>query len=394
MVGQEYRETKRITKFKNRSELNKLINEKSREINQDFELITGINGQGVTILMDGIKLAIDHWDSKADVLFISHAHMDHVPLIPRDRLKKVVSSLSVDRFPKVICSRITRELIEYRTKGNFTFSDESWLTKDCRNYPFSLDYKGITFTILENGHVFGSNSLFIEGSKTIFYTSEFMSKKRFLPSGILMNELKPRPCDYLVIDATFGEPFYKFPPFDELYTLTKQTIDQYCHDGFSLILLGYSYGKSQLLLKMLDGEHPIYLSRDVANIVNILENNGITFPNYEIYRKEFKKKLESCPNFIFIASPNKMFKNPLLNFINKGAKSIIFSGRILLDTFKKKYPVDNYIPLSDHSDFESTVTFIEKCAPSKIFLESGRIELLSYILMKKYGSYQIIKVLI
>ena len=73
---------------------------------------------------------------------------------------------------------------------------------------------------------------------------------------------------------------------------------------------------------------------------------------------------------------------------------MIFSGRVSLESYREKYRVDNYIPLSDHSDYEATISFIEKCAPRKIFLESGRIEILSYILMKRIGSHQAINVLI
>jgi Cft2 family RNA processing exonuclease len=376
------------------SRLHRIFRESHQRAREEIEIKKGVTGQGVSITLDGVNIAIDHWDSKADVLFISHAHMDHIPTISSNTIKYNASMIEVDKFPKIFCSKITKEVIDYRTKGRFKFADEVWLNKDYLNYPFSIDYMGITFTLYENGHTIGSTSLYIEGSKDIFYTSEFSSERRIFPNNQVLDELKPQLCDYLIVDATFGEPIYKFPTFKENLRSTQNIIYQYFQMNTSVILLGYSYGKSQLLLLMQDDRHPICLSKDIGNIVSILESNGIKFPKHAIYDKSLKKDLNIGSKFAFIASPNEIYRNPILRFVRDGAKTLIFSGRAYLDSFRKKYNVNNYIPLSDHSDYKSTVRFIEKCNPQNIFLESGRVEVLSYYLMKNFKDRKEINVII
>ncbi len=315
MIGKDSQGKIRNTRSIIQSELRQIIKNSVQSENGDIKIRKGINGQGVFILIDNVRIAIDHWDLSAEILFVSHAHMDH---IPQKGFKKGEISIRDNRFPYVICSKITRELMTYRTKGKFSFNNESWLINGHTKNPISIDYKGLKFTILENGHAFGSNSLLIEGTKTIFYTSEFIIERRTLFGGININELKPQSCDYLIIDATFGKPFYKFPSFNEIYTLTNKTINQYFQCGLSVILLGYSYGKSQLLLGMLNNDFKIYIGKDIGDIVKILEKNDIVFPNYKIYFKETKKELEAGSNFLFITSPTELSKNPILSLINSG----------------------------------------------------------------------------
>ena len=280
--------------------------------NKDFEIKKGRNGQGVSILLDRVKLAIDHWDPAADLLFVSHGHMDHLFKIPRDDLIKFSSK--ANKLPKLLCSEITKAIMDYRVKDDINYPEDAWLTKQCRFNPFKMEYGGIKFTLLQNGHTYGSTSLLIEGSKTIFYASEFISEKRILEGGeSLMNELTPQLCDYLIIDATFGEPFYKFPPFGDLVSLTNQIIEDYLQEGFSVILLGYSYGKSQILLKMLTGDYPIYVSREIGEIVHVLEDYGIKFRNHEVYSREIKKRL----SFSILIQQTKTCKNKKKKIKNK-----------------------------------------------------------------------------
>ena len=60
---------------------------------------------------------------------------------------------------------------------------------------------------------------------------------------------------------------------------------------------------------------------------------------------------------------------------------VLLSGNVLNKTFRKEYPADLYIPLSDHCDFKSLYKFVEECDPAKIYLEHGKIEEFFYYIM-------------
>ena len=339
---------------------------------------------GIVIFIDGIKIGIDHWDGDCDVLFISHAHMDHIPYIPNSVVKKILFDESKINFPMVICSEITREIAKHRTREKFLFPESSWLLGYDLNHQSSIEFKGIKFTMLENGHTFGSSSLLIEGSETILYSSEFIIEDRIFKKGDVINSLKPRRCDHLIVDCTFSSPYFDFPSFEEIKYSIFQYIKEHFNEGIPLIFFGYTFGKSQIILKMLELNSIIYLDKNIGKIIKNLESFGINFPKWQLFNKNIKTELEDKELFIIISPPNNLYKNKYKLLIKKGVKTAIFSGKVLDPSFRNKFKVDYYLPLSDHCDFKSTLNFIEQCNPKNIYLENGQIEIFSYYLSKNY----------
>ena len=371
--------------------IEKLIDLKSKRKN-NIRIKKGRSNNGVLIFIDGIKIGIDHWDDNCDVLFISHAHMDHIPYIPNSIIKKVLFDEGSVNFPMMICSDITREIAKLRTKEKFLFPESSWLLGYDLNHQSSIEFKGIKFTILENGHTFGSSSLLIEGSETILYSSEFIIEDRLFKKGDLIKSLKPRRCDHLILDCTFCSPYFDFPSFKDIEYGTNEYIKEQFNEGNPLIFFGYTFGKSQIIMKMLECDSVIYLDKEIGKITEILERFGINFPKWRSFNRNFQKKLKDNELFIIISPPNNLFKDTYRQLINNGAKTAIFSGKVLDASFRTHFNVDNYFPLSDHSDFKSTLNFIDKCNPNNIYLEYGQIENFSYFLSKKYHNKSILTI--
>ncbi|MEJ2250040.1 MAG: hypothetical protein P8Y97_10310 [Candidatus Lokiarchaeota archaeon] len=68
---------------------------------------------GKYIKIDGVLIAIDHWNPEADIIYISHAHMDHIPHFS----KKVQNKVKNDDLDKwFVCSRITKTIAEKRIR--------------------------------------------------------------------------------------------------------------------------------------------------------------------------------------------------------------------------------------------------------------------------------------
>lgn len=348
------------------------------------------NNNKFLIKIDDITISIDHWNPTADLIFVSHAHMDHIPKLP---LKPKIDSNTMkndQNCPQFICSKITKEIAEVRTDNRFTFSDDKWLLGKDSIYPQSINYQDIKLTLLENGHTFGSTSLLIEGLEKILYTSDFITENReFLNGKGLINGLKPIKCDRLVMECTFGAPQYIFPSFDKLQEKLNQYIKHQISNGLIIILLAYAFGKSQIILNSLNWCENIILDKSIARNTEILEKNGLQFPKWKPYNKFYRKIKNRKDGFIILTTPRLIFKVPYKKLISLGAKVVLFSGNVLNKTFREKFPANLYMPLSDHCDFKSLCRFVEECDPAKIYLEHGKIEKFFYYIMHYHENREI-----
>ena len=354
-------------------------NESSKKENKSIDIGYDENYRKY-ICFDGVLIALDSWNPNADIIYVSHAHMDHIPIIPQ----KISEKLKNGQIPiNFMCSKITKEVAEERTRGKFCFHESLWLFGKDLTHSKSIEYKGVKLTLIENGHTYGSTSLLIEGSEVILYTSDFTTKDReFLNGKRAIKGLKPINCDRLIMECTFGSPNYLFPSFGEIQKELNEYIQNQILEGYPVIILGYSFGKSQIVLNMLYDSYRILLNTNIAKNTDILEKNGIKFTKWEPYGNYNKKKLEDLNDYILIIPPYSMFTEPFKSLISSGAKVISLSGKVLNESYRKEFPADKYIPFSDHCDFNDLIKFVNKCTPKKKYLEHGKIEEFSYFLYR------------
>ena len=330
------------------------------------------------ITIDGVSIAIDHWNPDANLIFISHAHMDHIPRLPEHFINQ---DKDHKNSPKFICSKITKEIAKSRTNGKFDFPKELWVLGNDDLDVQSISFKEIKLTLFKSGHTNGSNSLYINGSETVLYTGDFITENRiFQNSNEVLLGLNPIKCDHLIIECTFGSPCYNFPPFTQLQEKLIEYIETQNSSNNPIIVLAYAFGKSQIIHKILNEAHEIILDKNIAKNTVILEQNGIVFPKWVPYSKYNVKRLLNKKNYVLIIPPYSMFQPPYNKLIASGAKVVCVSGKVVKKSYREEFLADYYLPLSDHCDFKELNEFIEKCSPQKIYLMHGQIEKLSYYL--------------
>jgi Cft2 family RNA processing exonuclease len=363
-------------------EKKKILNFEQIRKSQENIVIDSHPKYGKFIKLDDIIVAIDHWNPEADVIYISHAHMDHIPVFN----KKIREKLKNENIRKwFLCSKISKEIAEERTRNHFTFPKSMWLLGEKLDKRNEIEIKGIRFKLIENGHTYGSTSLLLEGSERILYTSDFITQTRNFSNNTILKGLDVVECDRLITECTFGHPRFKFPSFLKIQTDVNNYISSELAQGNPVILLGYAFGKSQYLLNMLNLEKldtKILLDRNIAKLTKILESNGIRFNEWEPYGNYNKTQLKKDRNYVLIIPNYSMFREPYKTLISHGAKLASFSGKVLMESFREKFPSDKYIAYSDHCDYNDLLYFIDRINSQDIFLEHGEIHRFFYKLHK------------
>ena len=153
--------------------------------------------------------------------FVSHAHCDHMA-----------------RHEYALCTPATSALYQFR-----------YGERPTRHMPYGepLEWGGLRLTTFPAGHCLGSAMLLAEdGDRSLLYTGDF----KLGESATAERAQLPR-ADMLVIESTYGNPFYRHPPrdrvLDQLFTLVRAAIDQ----GRTPVVEAYIVGKSQEVTRLL-----------------------------------------------------------------------------------------------------------------------------------------------
>ena len=298
--------------------------------------------ENINIEIDGKKIALDP-ESKtdADLIFISHAHLDHAP--------------NIETVTPKICSQATKELVQYRKNLQLinTINFETF------------DINSIHFKQLNSGHIIGSKSLLLElKNKRIFYSGDICDKHRFY-----LKAAEVPKSDIMIIETTFGHPEYQFPSVTEIIDKSKKWIEEQLESNFSVALLGYPLGKAQIISKIAENFGISIVVHDkIFEINEICKRHGFNGNGYMKY-SEFSSFLEK-ENFIGIFPCSSYYVN-FLKEIKKSMKIAAFSGWAMNPKYKEDLRVDEAFVLSDHSDFNGLVKIVKQASPEKIYTIHG-----------------------
>ncbi|MHA1272923.1 MAG: hypothetical protein ACTSQS_05755, partial [Promethearchaeota archaeon] len=347
--------------------------------NKNANIIIGnTKNNGLFIKVKNTFIALDCWIPKAELIFISHAHMDHIPRVPLEILEKIrMNKIDV----KFICTKISKDIAELRTNNQLIIPEHAWLMGKTPQLPQSMEYKGMKFTIFDNGHAPGSIGLMIEAEEKILYTGDFITEKRCSSEKVVcIRGFNPILCDYLITECTYGDPSISFPSVAELRKFLNKIVQENLDLGKLIIIPCTIFGKAQVIHEMLQCEEEIILDRDIAAIARILEKNGRALPNWAPYKHYGKRKLKEERNHVLIIPPHAINKSPYNELATPESLIIVPSGRVLFESYRKENPADIYLPLSDHADFKGIITSILESNPKELYLEHGEIEKISHAL--------------
>ncbi len=222
-----------------------------------------IDGKKILVdcgLTQGMKLADDvNWEpfpydaSAIDILFVTHAHVDHVGRIPKlinDGFRGKIYSTEPTRalaLPMledtagILSQNTMRHLDKIYTPENIKTAMALW--KGFTYHEPIIITPNVEVSFLNAGHILGSAMVqFTYNGKKILFTGDLGNS----PSPILPDTDKPIGVDYLVMESVYGDRNHESR--DNRRKFLEETIeDNYKRKG-TLIIPTFSLERSQELL--------------------------------------------------------------------------------------------------------------------------------------------------
>lgn len=266
--------------------------------------------------------------------FVSHAHFDHMA-----------------RHELALCTPATAALYCMRY-GN----------RPTRHMPYgeSLDWGGLRLTTFPAGHCLGSAMLLAEdGAQSLLYTGDF----KLGESATAVRAALPR-ADVLVIESTYGQPFYRHPPrdrvLDQLFSLVRTALD----DGATPVIEAYTVGKSQEVTRLLTcAGFPVQQHPKIHVVSQVYRACGVDLGDCQPYAG---KPLDGH----VLVVPPRMHRSGMLPGL-KRTVTFAVTGWATHERTRGRLGVDHAIALSDHADYDELFEAVERVSPQVVYCTHG-----------------------
>jgi len=291
-------------------------------------------GDGVTVATPDLgEIRLDGGVADASRNILSHAHGDHL--------------FDTHGEAPIVCSDLTARLVAAR-----------------RDAEFESTPSGDGITLLPAGHVAGSRAALIESDAgTVLYTGDVSTRSRYYLDGF-----EPVPADVLVIETTYGRPAYRFPPVEAVEAAAVEWLA--AHDDRPALLFGYTLGKAQKILKVLErADLDRVFTTDAILRMNevIAEELGVSFA---------ARRLDTDVDLgggdaVVLPSGVGRFEWVERLRADSAAVTAGFSGWAADESYVYRRNVDAGFQLSDHGDFGELLAVVESVDPEIVYTTHG-----------------------
>lgn len=262
----------------------------------------------------GIAIGLD--SAQGNISFLSHAHSDHTG--------------GLKRKAELITTPETLDLAGFVSK--------------------IVNPSGTT--MLDAGHILGAKQLAVENDgELIVYTGDISLK-----SNIFGWKAEIPRCDRLIIEATYGDPNYVFPPLEDVYSQVSRWVMG--NDSSNIIIGCYDLGKAQEMIAVLNecSIAPV-VTEKTEEFCKVYEKYGIKLDRVMVGTDEAEELMSG--RFVALVPMRKAkryFASRLAQAFERETLCAVTTGWAL----HYRFNTDAAFPLSDHADFEDLVYYIEQ----------------------------------
>ena len=224
------------------------------------------------------------------------------------------------------------------------------------------DYGRFALTFFPAGHCLGSAQVLVEADdERLVYTGDIKLRPNVAAEDAVIVQ-----CDTLVMESTFGDPLYRFPPDVVTNERLYAAVDRALSDDRVPVVLAYALGKGQEALELLlRRDYRVTLHGSVWNVSEIYRELGVKFSGpYEKYDREHLRGR-------VLITPPGCRKQPMITNIER-RYVIMLTGWALHRSAPYMYKgVDLVLPLSDHADYDELVHLARASGAERIITMHG-----------------------
>ncbi|KIA91456.1 mRNA 3'-end processing factor [Pedobacter kyungheensis] len=281
---------------------------------------------------------IDPW-WPVDYAVTTHGHSDHV------------------RFGNkhYLCHTLTKPIIKRRISED--------LNVETLEYGESITRNGVNISFFPAGHIIGSAQVRLAYKGEICVVS---GDYKIEDDGIT-TPFEPVKCHSFVSESTFGLPVYKWQKQEVVFNGIQNWVNNNISQQRTSVLIAYSLGKAQRLIKNLAGSVPIYVHNSIANLNEVIINAGVNLPETirivpEITKEALQKGIVIVPPVMRDSRWIKNLAQPVTG---------ICSGWMQVRAHRRWQSADAGFALSDHADWNGLMEAITATGAEKVYVTHG-----------------------
>ncbi|RCS27829.1 ligase-associated DNA damage response exonuclease [Polaribacter sp. WD7] len=284
------------------------------------------------------KFYLDPW-YPVDYAIISHAHADHARWGNKHYL----------------CHHHSKAVLQHRIGKDISI--------ESLGYKESKTINEVKVSFYPAGHIIGSAQIRLEyKGYIVVFSGDYKTQPDFLTTPF-----EPVKCHEFITESTFGLPVYKWKEETELQEELQNWVYQNQQNNRTSVFFGYSLGKAQRLLKLLEGVDDIFVHSAIHNLNEAIVSSGILLPKSTLITNDFKK--DAIQNKIVILPP-ALLGSKLLKRIPNAATAIC-SGWMHIRGNRRWKGVDAGFAVSDHADWDGLLSAVKATEAEKVYVTHG-----------------------
>ncbi|MEK7148202.1 MAG: MBL fold metallo-hydrolase, partial [Patescibacteria group bacterium] len=237
--------------------------------------------QGI-VADDHNRKKFEYDPSSVDVLFVTHAHIDHIGLIPKlykEGFRGEIYSTSETKEISELLLADAAKINNHDETPLYSLNDISgtmslWKTL---NYHEALPRGGFKIEAYNAGHILGSAMIKFTSSqgKTMLFTGDLGNS----PSILMPDREKVSGLDYLLIESVYGDKNHEHR--GEREEKFKRVVEESIARGGTLLIPAFSLERTQIILYELN---KLFESKQITSVPVYLDS-PLAIKITEIYEK-------------------------------------------------------------------------------------------------------------
>ena len=284
------------------------------------------------------KFYLDPW-FPVDYAIISHGHADHARWGNKHYL----------------CHNDSKAILKHRIGQDISIESMGY------NEPKTIN--GVQVSFHPAGHIIGSAQIRLEHKGyVIVFSGDYKTQPDFISVPF-----EPVKCNEFITESTFGLPIYKWKSELDLQAELQNWVLQNQQNNRTSVFIGYSLGKAQRIMKLVEGVDDVFVHSAINNLNNAISDSGIIIPETTLIKPDFDKK--DIQNKIVILPPALLGSKMLKRIPN--AATAICSGWMHIRGNRRWKGVDAGFAVSDHADWDGLLEAVKATEAEKVYVTHG-----------------------